>query len=59
LSATSDAPWAVAVGAASALALVSGLAVLVGSALTRRLNLKIIQRVAGAFFVLIGVATFL
>jgi len=57
LSATSVRPWAVAVGAASALALVSGLAVLVGSALTRRLNLKLIQRVAGVFLVLIGVAT--
>ena len=58
LAATRDAPWAVGAGAASALALVSGLAVLVGSALTRRVNLKLIQRVAGMLFMLIGAATF-
>jgi putative Ca2+/H+ antiporter (TMEM165/GDT1 family) len=59
LAATRDSPWAVGAGAASALALVSGLAVLVGSALTRRLNLKLIQRAAGILFVLIGAATFI
>lgn len=35
------------------------LAVLVGSALTRRANLKLIQRVAGMLFMLIGAATFI
>ncbi len=59
LAATRDTPWAVGIGAASALALVSGIAVLVGGTLSRRLNLKVIQRVAGLFFVLIGVATFI
>lgn len=59
LAATRDAPWAVGAGAASALALVSGLAVLVGSALTRRVNLKLIQRAAGVLFMLIGAATFI
>lgn len=58
LAATREHPVFVGVGAALALASVSGLAVVVGSALVRRINVRIIQRVAGALFVVIGVATF-
>lgn len=58
LAATRDHPVFVGIGAALALASVSGLAVLVGSALVRRLNVKIIQRAAGVLFVVIGAATF-
>lgn len=58
LAATRNHPALVGIGAALALASVSGLAVLVGSALVQRLNVKIIQRAAGVLFVVIGAATF-
>lgn len=57
LAATRDSQILVGLGAFSALATVSGLAVLVGRELTRRLNLRVIQGAAGVLFVLIGVAT--
>ena len=57
LAATRDSAIAVGVGAAFALASVSGLAVVVGSALVRRVRLALIQRAAGVLFVVIGVAT--
>jgi putative Ca2+/H+ antiporter (TMEM165/GDT1 family) len=59
LAATRSSPFAVGLGAITALVTVSGLAVMVGGALTRRLNVKLIQGVAGVLFVLIGVATFI
>jgi putative Ca2+/H+ antiporter (TMEM165/GDT1 family) len=58
LAATRDSSLAVGIGAVLALASVSGLAVLVGSVLVRRVRLALIQRAAGALFVVIGVATF-
>ena len=57
LAATRDSAIAVGIGAALALASVSGLAVVVGSALVRRVRLALIQRAAGVLFVVIGVAT--
>ena len=57
LAATREFPLFVGLGAVGALASVSGLAVLVGAALVKRLNVRLIQRVAGALFVAIGVAT--
>lgn len=59
LAATRESPIAVGVGAACALASVSGLAVLVGHTLVRRVKLRLIQRAAGVLFVLIGVVTIL
>jgi putative Ca2+/H+ antiporter (TMEM165/GDT1 family) len=44
----------VAIGAASALCAVSAIAVIAGSALQKRFNLRIVQRVASIFFVLFG-----
>ena len=52
-----DDPIAVFVGAAAALASVSGLAVIAGSWLTTRVPLRVIQRAAAVLFVLIGVVT--
>lgn len=52
-----DDPIAVFVGAAAALASVSGLAVIAGSWLTTRVSLRVIQRAAAVLFVLIGVVT--
>ncbi|NCU80915.1 MAG: TMEM165/GDT1 family protein [Acidimicrobiia bacterium] len=46
----------VAIGAASALCSVSAIAVLAGSALQKRFNLLMIQRVASVFFILFGIA---
>ena len=40
-----------------ALASVSGIAVLAGSQIVKRVNLRIIQRTAGVLFVIVGVAT--
>ncbi|NBU06260.1 MAG: TMEM165/GDT1 family protein [Acidimicrobiia bacterium] len=57
LAATRDSALAVGVGAALALASVSGIAVLAGSQIVKRVNLRIIQRTAGALFVIVGVAT--
>jgi putative Ca2+/H+ antiporter (TMEM165/GDT1 family) len=57
LAATRDSAIAVGIGAALALASVSGLAVVVGSVLVRRVRLALIQRAAGVLFVVIGVAT--
>jgi len=50
-------PIAVGVGAALALSSVSGLAVLAGTWLQRRVQLRVIQRVAAILFMLIGVST--
>lgn len=50
-------PIAVFVGAAAALASVSGLAVLAGSWLTTRVPLVLIQRVAAVLFMIIGTTT--
>jgi putative Ca2+/H+ antiporter (TMEM165/GDT1 family) len=52
-----DDPLAVFVGAAAALASVSGLAVIAGSWLTTRVPLRVIQRAAAVLFVVIGVVT--
>ena len=57
LAATRDSALAVGVGAALALASVSGIAVLAGSQIVKRVNLRIIQRTAGVLFVIVGVAT--
>jgi putative Ca2+/H+ antiporter (TMEM165/GDT1 family) len=46
----------VAIGAASALCAVSAIAVIAGSALQKRFNLRIVQRVASVFFILFGFA---
>jgi Ca2+/H+ antiporter, TMEM165/GDT1 family len=46
----------VAIGAASALCSVSAIAVLAGSALQKRFNLLMIQRVASVFFILFGIS---
>ena len=59
LAATRDAPVAVGLGSASALASVSGVAVLLGTQLTKRVNLRMIQRAAGVLFVVLGLATLL
>ena len=48
-------PWEVFLGAALALAAVSALGVLVGSALGQYLPVEWIKRVAGAAFIIIGV----
>ena len=48
-------PWEVFLGAAIALAAVSAIGVIVGSALGQYLPLEWIKRVAGAAFVVIGV----
>lgn len=58
LAATRDSVLGVGVGAALALTCVSGIAVIAGSQVVKRVNLRIIQRVAGVFFVIVGVATF-
>lgn len=58
LAATRGSPVAVGVGAACALASVSGLAVLVGHTLVQRVKLHLIQRGAGVLFVVIGALTF-
>lgn len=50
-------PIAVGVGAALALSSVSGLAVLAGTWLQRRVQLRVIQRVAAILFMVIGVST--
>jgi len=46
----------VAIGAASALCAVSAIAVIAGSAMQKRFNLRIVQRVASVFFILFGFA---
>ena len=48
-------PWEVFIGAALALAAVSAIGVLVGTALGQYLPLAWIKRVAGAAFIVIGV----
>jgi len=48
-------PWEVFLGAAIALAAVSAIGVIVGSALGQYLPLEWIKRVAGAAFIIIGV----
>ncbi len=52
-----DDPIAVAIAAALALSSVSGLAVLAGSWIRQHVRLRVIQRVAGALFCVIGVTT--
>jgi putative Ca2+/H+ antiporter (TMEM165/GDT1 family) len=49
-------PVGVAIGAAGALCAVSAIAVIAGTALQRRFNLRLIQRVASVFFILFGFA---
>ena len=46
----------VAIGAASALCTVSAIAVLAGTAMQQKFNLRVIQRSASAFFILFGIA---
>ena len=58
LAATRDSVLGVGVGAALALTCVSGIAVIAGAQVVKRVNLRIIQRVAGALFVIVGAATF-
>ena len=55
MSAQSKRPWAVFIGASLALAAVSAIGVLVGTALSQYLPLEWIKRVAGAAFIVIGV----
>lgn len=57
LAATRDSVPAVAIGAALALASVSGIATLVGRGLVQRVKLHLIQRAAGVFFVVVGLVT--
>jgi len=57
LAATRDSVPAIAIGAALALTSVSGIATLVGRGLVQRVKLHIIQRAAGVFFVVVGLAT--
>lgn len=52
-----DDPLSVAIGAILALSSISGIGVLTGSWIQRRIPLRVIQRVAGIMFVLIGVST--
>src|SRR5438105_5919081 len=47
-------PWAVFIGASLALAAVSAIGVIVGSALSQYLPLEWIKRVAGVAFIVIG-----
>jgi len=58
LAATRDSVLGVGIGAALALTCVSGIAVIAGAQVVKRVNLRIIQRVAGALFVIVGAATF-
>jgi Ca2+/H+ antiporter, TMEM165/GDT1 family len=55
LSAESKQPWMVFFGAALALACVSAIGVLVGSALGQVISLVWIKRVAAVFFITVGV----
>ncbi len=55
LSAQTGKPWAVLLGSSLALACVSAIAVVVGSALANVLPLEWIKRGAGVLFVVIGV----
>ena len=48
-------PWAVFIGASLALAAVSAIGVIVGSALSQYLPLEWIKRVAGVAFIVIGI----
>lgn len=57
LAATRESPIAVGLGAACALASVSGVAVLAGHTLVRRVKLQMIQCAAGVLFVVIGLIT--
>ena len=58
LAATRESAVAVAIGAACALAAVSGLAVGLGHALVKRVRMHLIQRAAGALFVVLGALSF-
>ena len=54
LAATRESPLGVGIGAAFALASVSGLAVVAGSSLVKRVRMHLIQRAAGILFVALG-----
>ena len=54
LSAKSKAPWAVFLGSALALTLVSMLGALLGGVLTRYVSEAVIGKIAGAAFVVMG-----
>lgn len=58
LAATRDSPIAVGIGAACALASVSGLAVAAGHSLVKRVRMHLIQRAAGILFVALGLLSF-
>lgn len=58
LSAQSKSPWIVFIGAALALVLNAGLGVLFGDAITRLVPANIIQKGAGALFILLGALLF-
>lgn len=55
MAAEKQKPWAVFVGASLALAAVSAVGIIVGSALGHYLPLEWIKRVAGVAFIVIGV----
>ena len=54
LSASSKKPWAVFLGGAAALALLTGLAAFFGGAVTRVVPEPVLRRVSAAMFVVIG-----
>jgi putative Ca2+/H+ antiporter (TMEM165/GDT1 family) len=58
LAATRQSSVAVAIGAACALAAVAGLAVGLGHVLVKRVRMHLIQRAAGALFVVLGALSF-
>jgi putative Ca2+/H+ antiporter (TMEM165/GDT1 family) len=55
MSAQTKKPWAVFIGASLALAVVSGIGVLVGSVIGQYVPLEWVKRVAALAFILIGV----
>jgi Ca2+/H+ antiporter, TMEM165/GDT1 family len=55
MAAQKQRPWEVFIGASLALAAVSAIGVIVGTALSHYLPLEWIKRVAGAAFIVIGV----
>jgi putative Ca2+/H+ antiporter (TMEM165/GDT1 family) len=54
MAAESKSPWAVFIGAVSALALVTLIAVAIGGTLTRFIPAAYIRKGAGALFILVG-----
>lgn len=55
MAASTKKPWAVFLGAAAALAVVTGIGVLVGESVSRLVPESVIRRSAAALFVAIGV----